>query len=183
MPDTLDASQFDLPAGALISAFAADYDATTRLQLIARVREHIERGGAEQRQWAHRFDQLYEKARQSNWSEPFLIQWALALLEKQRAALELFHPLLEGLQHRATDYAARSDADLLELCLATIDLVLGWIRPYQKLCGQVLKLAAEQQNRGDLILRARPVEGEIDHAALSREFMERFPNIRAALAE
>lgn len=36
--------------------------------------------------------------------------------------------------------------------------------------------------RGE-ILRARPVEGEIDHAALSREFMARYPKIRAALAE
>ena len=33
------------------------------------------------------------------------------------------------------------------------------------------------------ILRARPVEGEVDHAALSREFMARFPKIRAALAK
>ena len=33
------------------------------------------------------------------------------------------------------------------------------------------------------VLRARRVEGAIDHAALSREFMARFPNIRAALAK
>jgi hypothetical protein len=32
-------------------------------------------------------------------------------------------------------------------------------------------------------MRARPAEGEIDHAALSREFMARFPKIRAALAK
>jgi hypothetical protein len=183
MPDTLDASQFDLPAGALISAFAADYGADTRSRLIARVQEHIDHGRAEQRKWNHRFDQLYEEARQKNWSEPFLIQWALALLEKQRAALELFHPLIEGLQRRATDYAAVSDADLLKLCLATIDLALGWIRPYQKLCGQVLELAAERRNRGDQIFRARPVEGEIDHSALSHEIIVRFPNILAELAK
>jgi hypothetical protein len=33
------------------------------------------------------------------------------------------------------------------------------------------------------ILRARPVEGEVDHAALSREFIARFPKLRAALAK
>jgi len=33
------------------------------------------------------------------------------------------------------------------------------------------------------ILRARPVKGKIDHAELSREFMARFPKIRAALAK
>ncbi len=33
------------------------------------------------------------------------------------------------------------------------------------------------------VLRAKPVEGEVDHAALSREFMARFPKLRAALAK
>ena len=35
----------------------------------------------------------------------------------------------------------------------------------------------------DTVLRARPVEGEIDHEALSREFMARYPKLRAALAK
>lgn len=33
------------------------------------------------------------------------------------------------------------------------------------------------------ILRARPIAGPIDHAALSREAIARFPKIRAALAK
>ena len=33
------------------------------------------------------------------------------------------------------------------------------------------------------ILRAKPVNGEIDHEALTREFMARFPKLRAALAK
>jgi hypothetical protein len=32
-------------------------------------------------------------------------------------------------------------------------------------------------------LRARPLNGEVDHEALSREFMKRFPKLRAALAK
>ncbi len=43
--------------------------------------------------------------------------------------------------------------------------------------------AAPRQAAADEVLRARPVKGEIDHAALSREFMVRFPKIRAALAK
>ncbi|HUC69748.1 MAG TPA: hypothetical protein VMS01_01015, partial [Stellaceae bacterium] len=134
-------------------------------------------------EWGGRFDQLYDQAQRSNWSEPSLIQWAAALLEKQRAALELFNPLIAGLQSRATDYAARSDTDLLELCLATIDLMLGWITPYQKLCGQLLELAAERRKSRDTVLRARSVEGEIDHGALTREIIDRFPKILAELAK
>jgi len=33
------------------------------------------------------------------------------------------------------------------------------------------------------ILRARSVRGEVDHEALSREFIARFPKLRAALAK
>jgi len=45
------------------------------------------------------------------------------------------------------------------------------------------KPAAKQHPDEEKILRARPVKGEIDHAALSREFIARFPKIRAALAK
>ena len=43
--------------------------------------------------------------------------------------------------------------------------------------------ATEQQARPEKPLRARPLKGEIDHAALSREHMKRYPRIRAALAK
>jgi hypothetical protein len=182
MPDLLDTSQYDLPAGALLNAFASDDVAGARSELLGQLHDRIEKGREDQKEWGSRFDRLYEEARKGAWSEPFLIQWAAALLEKQRAALEMFRPIIEVLQCRAADYAARPDAELLELCLATIVLVLGWITPYQNLCEELLQLAAKRRP-DDVVLRARPIEGEIDHTALSREFMERFPNIRAALAK
>jgi hypothetical protein len=45
------------------------------------------------------------------------------------------------------------------------------------------KAAAKQRPDEKKIRRARAVKGKIDHAALSREFMARFPKIRAALAK
>lgn len=33
------------------------------------------------------------------------------------------------------------------------------------------------------VLRARPTKGEVDDEALSREFIRRFPKLRAALAK
>jgi hypothetical protein len=33
------------------------------------------------------------------------------------------------------------------------------------------------------ILRAKPVKGEVDHEALTQEFIARFPKLRAALAK
>src|SRR5580658_760207 len=129
MPDFLDISHYDLPEGALLNAFTPENVAGARSELLRQLHDRIEKGRADEKEWSRRFDWLYDEARTSDWNEPFLVQWAAALLEKQRAALELFHPMIEGLQHRAVDCAARPDAELLELCQASIDLVLGWITP------------------------------------------------------
>ena len=183
MPNTLDVSQYDLPAGILLDPFDLDGVAVERSELLAQLNNRIETSRVKRGEWALRFDSLYEEARRSDWSEPVLTQWAAALLERQRGALERFHPTIDGLQSRAAGYAAKPDPELLELYQASIELILGWITPYQTLCGKLLELAAERRDSGDKILRARPVEGEVDHEALSREFMARFPKVRAALAE
>jgi hypothetical protein len=41
----------------------------------------------------------------------------------------------------------------------------------------------QQEVAAPEVLHARPAKGKIDHAELSREFMARFPKIRAALAK
>ena len=38
-------------------------------------------------------------------------------------------------------------------------------------------------DKGRPILRAKPVKGPVDHVALTREFISRYPKILAALAE
>lgn len=43
--------------------------------------------------------------------------------------------------------------------------------------------ATPRQPAAKEVLRARPVQGEIDYAELSREHIARYPKIRAALAE
>jgi hypothetical protein len=45
------------------------------------------------------------------------------------------------------------------------------------------KPAAKQRADDKKILRARPVKGEIDHAALTRKIIARFPKILDALAK
>jgi hypothetical protein len=42
---------------------------------------------------------------------------------------------------------------------------------------------ATKQRAEKKVLRAKPVKGEVDHEALTREFMARFPKLRAALAK
>jgi hypothetical protein len=47
---------------------------------------------------------------------------------------------------------------------------------------QAPKPSAQPRGR-DAVLRARPVEGEVDHSALTREIIAKFPKILAALAK
>ena len=59
---------------------------------------------------------------------------------------------------------------------------MGYAAGYQNLRARLIRFDAERRTAGD-VLRARPIEGEIDYAKLSREHMARYPKIRAALAK
>lgn len=181
MPDTLDASRYDLPAGALLNAVALDNAPGGRAQLLTQLRDRIEKIRTEQEEWRSRFDSLYDEAVRRNFSSPFLIQWAAALFERGRAASERLFPVIEALQHRSASDTL--DTESLELFKEAIDLAVRWITPYSSLSGKLLDLASKRRFAASEVLRARPVEGDIDHGALSREFIARFPKIRAALAK
>jgi hypothetical protein len=183
MPDMLDASQYELPASALFDAIALDSEAGERTQLLAQLRDLIRQGRAAQEEWSRRFDSLYDEAVVRNFSSPFLVQWAAALFEKGRAASERLYPLIEAMQHKLTAHSGTLDAESLEMFRAAIDLAVGWITPYPRLCGVLLDLASERRFGEANVLRARPVTGNIDYAELGREHMARYPKIRAALAE
>jgi hypothetical protein len=64
-----------------------------------------------------------------------------------------------------------------------IEFIFGWVTPYQKLSGQLLDLASERRSQSVKVLRAKPIEGVIDYAELTRETMAKFPKILAALAK
>jgi len=107
MPDTLDVAQYDLPAGALVDALTIDGNAGTRLMLLARLRARQEKGRKELEKWSDRFDRLYDEAVHRNFDPPFLMQWADTLLEKERAAREKLHPLIESLQQKIAENGDR----------------------------------------------------------------------------
>ena len=183
MPDLVNVSQYDLPAGAFLEAIAADDAAGSRSGLLARLRDHQKKSRAALQEWRDLFDKLYEEAVRRHFTSRFLVQWVAALLEKERAALERLHPMMDKLQQKLDERGDGIDAEARELFQESIDTAFDWITPYQTLCTKLLKLASESRIATGEVLRARPVAGEVDHDALSREFMARFPKIRAALAE
>ena len=93
------------------------------------------------------------------------------------------HPLIDHLDQNIAASGDRIDAEVQELFRESMDTAFDWITPYQRLCTKLLKLASDRHDGTSKVLRTRPVEGEIDHEALSREFIARFPKLRAALAK
>jgi hypothetical protein len=183
MPDKLDSSQYEIPAGALFDAVGLDGEGVERSQLVAQLRDRIKKSRVLQEEWTRRFDSLYDEAVRRNFSAPFLIQWAGVLFEKGRAASERLHPAIETMQHNVTAHADTLDSESLELFYAAIELAIGWITPYSRLCGRLLDLAFERRCGNGDVFRARPIVGDIDHEKLTREIVGRFPKILAALAK
>jgi hypothetical protein len=183
MLEIADMSPFALPAGALNNAPWTASAADTPLQFLLEAGERLESGRAAQQQWASSFDRLYEKAVRDAYSAPFLMRWAAALIRQQRAALEQINPLIEEIQRQVDALEERPNAGMLKLYQKAFDLAFGWIEPYQRLCDRLLDLASERLSDLPKDLRAHPLAGEIDHSALSREIIARFPKILAALAE
>jgi hypothetical protein len=64
----------------------------------------------------------------------------------------------------------------------SIQVAKGWLALYCDIRERLQRLAA-QRRPADVVLRAKPVQGEVDDKGLSREFIARFPKLRAALAK
>jgi hypothetical protein len=183
MPDTLDASRYDLPTGALVDAPAMDGATGAGLTLIARSRARQEKKRKELEEWNDRFERLYDEAVGRNFDPPLLVQWADRLAEKERAAKEQLYPLIALLHQKIAENGDSIDPAARELIQESVDAANAWVTPYQTLRVKLLKLAAARRGETRAILRARPVEGDIDYAKLSREHLARYPKIRAALAK
>jgi hypothetical protein len=102
--------------------------------------------------------------------------------EKEREAKAHFPPVIAALKDALDPSRDRFEADVQQLLRDGIEVLEGWLAFYRGFAAMLARQAAEQQSPGKL-LRARPVEGEVDYAELSREHIARYPKIRAALAE
>ena len=87
------------------------------------------------------------------------------------------------LQRYLTDSSWRDDPEAYALVQQAVSIVTSYVSGYPELRDQRIPLDARQRVAATAVLRARPVEGDVDHEALTRELIERFPKILAALAE
>jgi hypothetical protein len=102
--------------------------------------------------------------------------------EKEREAKAHFLPVIAALKDALDLPRDRFAADVQQLLRDGIEVLEGWLAFYRGFATMLARQAAERQSPGKA-LRARPIEGDIDHEALTREIIARFPKILAALAE
>jgi hypothetical protein len=112
----------------------------------------------------------------------WLVEAAERAQEKAQEAEAHFRPVITALKGELAPPADEFEADVQQLLRDGIEVLEGWSAFYQRL-STVLARQAGEQHASPKVLRARPVEGDIDHEAMTGEIIERFPKILAALAE
>jgi len=88
-----------------------------------------------------------------------------------------------SLQRYLIDTSWHDDPEAYALVQQAVSIVTSYVSGYPELRDQRIPLDARQRVAATAVLRARPVEGDVDHQALTREIIKRFPKILAALAE
>jgi hypothetical protein len=183
MTDVLDVSQDLLPDPNLIDALRSDHRLVRSPVLLARLRkQQMEARSAFEKQSGN-LSQLYGEIEHGDYDPGYLAQMAEVVREKEHAQAERLRPGMEALQQKLAIQGLQLDPEIREYFQQSLDIAVGWLELYRSLRERLLKLASERRGSPSEVLRAQPLEGDIDHDALSREFMARFPKIRAALAK
>jgi hypothetical protein len=186
MPDTIDLPRQDVwPVAALIGALRAVDPWAAALTPIKEQRDSslaaFERYAAEMRKACEQLAQTDPALGRPSANE--LTNLANLLLVTERTDAERLRPIIAEFRTALAIHDDETCPDSRELLQDGIKIAEDWLALHHEIAEKLLGVAAERRAAGGEILRARPVKGKVDHEALSREFMARFPKIRAALAK
>ena len=166
------------PEPGLIEALTADFATAEKVTAIARLRQRVEKNRRGLLEHAQNFNEMYDRAKRELPVQG-LILLAERVHESEKNAAERLDPWIQALRQALAVPSPEGRQHIEEL----IEISTAWLAIYQDTRARLLNLADERRGATREVLQARPVEGDIDHDALSREFMARFPKIRAALAK
>ena len=152
-----------------------------RKQLV-KLRKQAKQDRAELAKATEWLAQHFEQPAPNDLHADALTQYADEAKEKARITTEQFAPVIKALRGLLTPGDAL-EPEVEELVRDGLGILEGWLEFYSGLHEMLARQFAERRAAAGEVLRARPVTEKIDHAALSREFMARFPKIRAALAK
>jgi hypothetical protein len=180
MPDGFDISR-DFSDPALINALRSEIWPES-LEFLARLRRRVMENRRAIEEHANAFEKAYEEAAHGDLDPDGLVQLAGTVLEAERGAAVQLHPWMEALKERLTRRSERSQ-EAQQYLQELHELAVAWLATYRTLRERLFKLASERRDRCGKVLRARPIDGDIDYIELSREHLSRYPKIRAALAK
>ena len=180
MPDV-----FEVPSdvGPIAELVANAHSEGAQENGFARIRNQQTKGRAALEQYAEQLEGLFEDIARSGHNADWLNEAAAIARRSEESQREKLRPGMEVLREKFGAYEAPRDAEARQLIAESIAIGEAWLSLPAALYKKLSKLAAERRVAAQQIRQARPVPGEVDHDALSREFMARFPKIRAALAE
>jgi hypothetical protein len=181
MLDFIDIKHEIEPLMAVVEVFFSTTARADRAQLLDRIRDQLEKLRAADEISRAELERFYERTAKGGVRATEAERAALAPREDESAAAKMLLTRILSLRGYLTDTSLNDDPEAHQLLQKAINIAVGYVAGYQNLRDQLIRFDAERGIAGE-ILRTRPVQGEIDHKALGREFMVRFPKIRAALA-
>jgi hypothetical protein len=171
-----------LDIGSLVASVEAFTSATAqadRAQLLAQMRDQLEKLRAADEKSRSELEALCEGAAKGEVGAVEGLQAVLASRENESAAAKTLREGVLSLQRYLIDTSRLDDPEAHQLVEKAVNIVVGYFAGYQNLRDQAIVLAVASGG----MLRAHPVEGEIDHAELTRQIIARFPKILAELAK
>lgn len=182
MTDAIDTAANDQSFAALFDALRWDERADPQMRL-HRLRQSQEKARAATEQYAEQLDRLYDEVERSGHNADWLVQAAEIVRQREKAEQEKLRPGIEALKEKLVARRGRDDSEARRIAEDSIAIAERWLALQAALYRKLAHLADDRRAAAEKIRYARPIAGEIDHEALSREFMARFPKIRAALAK
>jgi hypothetical protein len=174
MPDTTELSELDLPR--LAPLLSALMDESIRRAGLAGLQAQLEEARSGLIRATAYIDGFCDALAQGAPDARVMARATGLLRTKKQLAKEALGPQIDAVERMLS---GTKTADLRQALEKARDIAVGWLKVYDSAYERLLDLAAEKRG----ILKARPIEGEIDYAELSREHIARYPKIRAALAK
>jgi hypothetical protein len=183
MLDFIDIKDDVEPLVAVVEAFTSASSRADRASLLAQLRDQLEKLQAADEKLQAKLREFHEGASEDDVGATEADQAALVLREDEAAAANLLLPRILSLQRYLTGTSLSDDPEGHQLLQKAVNIAVGYVAGYQNVRDQFIRLDVARGATVGEVMRARPVEGDIDHEALTREIVARFPKILAALAK
>jgi len=171
------------PLVAVIEAFNSATSRADRANLLAQLRDQLEKLRAADEKLKAELGEFYKRSSEGSVGAAEAEQAALVLREDESGAAKMLLPRIRSLQRYLTGTSLNDDPEAHQLLQKAVSVAVGYVAGYQNLRDQLIRLGAERRVGAGDVLRARPVRGAIDYEALTRGIIARFPKILAALAK